>query len=223
MAALVDRVKNHNLGPNGSRNASATYVIPTENEWYKAANYDPTLGGGSGGYWNYPTKSNSVPGNILSAAGTNNAKFSTSDYTDPTNELTPVGAFADPRAYGTCDQGGDVWQCNEAMIASSRGLRGGAWDNVSGYVASSGRNYYYPAYEGYRDIGFRVASLAVPEPGSIALVIAGWLCLAAYSCRSRPAHVETPFRTCVKSITSLSCGLNPQIVRQGHVDPQYAD
>ena len=31
-----------------TRNADATYFIPSENEWYKAAYYNPTL---NGGYW----------------------------------------------------------------------------------------------------------------------------------------------------------------------------
>ena len=70
------------------RNTGATYVLPSENEWYKAAYYNPT----SGTYWTYPTQSNSVPSNVLSATGTNNANFWNSGYTDPTNDLTPVGA-----------------------------------------------------------------------------------------------------------------------------------
>ena len=37
------------------------WVLPSENEWYKAAYYDPTLNSGSGGYWNYPTKTNTAP------------------------------------------------------------------------------------------------------------------------------------------------------------------
>ena len=52
-----------------------TYFIPSENEWYKAAYYDPTLNGGTGGYWTYPTKTNTAPVNILSSIGTNNANF----------------------------------------------------------------------------------------------------------------------------------------------------
>ena len=39
-----------------TRKANATWVIPTENEWYKAAYYDPNKPGGAG-YWDYPTKS----------------------------------------------------------------------------------------------------------------------------------------------------------------------
>ena len=91
-----------------ARNPGAIDFIPSDNEWYKAAYYDPTLGGGSGGYWLYPTKSNTAPGNTLPDTG-NNANCYNGGYTDPTNLLTPVGAFVDsPSAYGTYDQGGDV-------------------------------------------------------------------------------------------------------------------
>src|SRR5262245_10072980 len=44
------------------RNAGSTWFIPTENEWYKTAYYQPTAAGGDfDGYWAYPTKTNSVP------------------------------------------------------------------------------------------------------------------------------------------------------------------
>ena len=175
-----------------TRNTGATYVIPSENEWYKAAYYDPTLDGGAGGYWSYPTKSNTAPINILSPTGTNNANFwdyygtGNGGYTDPTNYLTPVGAFAaSPGPYGTYDMGGDLFQWNEASIESGyRGLRGGNWCYSSNILASS------VSYEGtstgeYNAIGFRVASLPVPEPGGIALVVAGGLSLLAYAWRRR--------------------------------------
>jgi formylglycine-generating enzyme required for sulfatase activity len=171
-----------------TRNAGATYVIPTENEWYKAAYYDPTLNGGAGGYWTYPTKSNTAPINILSSTGTNNANFydyygtGNGGYTDPTNLLTPVGAFAaSPGPYGTYDMGGDVFQWNETVVdSSSRGLRGGYWVRGSDFFASSFRiDDAYPA--SVDCLGFRVAS--VPEPGSIMLAVAGGVCLLAYAWR----------------------------------------
>ncbi len=167
-----------------NRNLGATYVIPTENEWYKAAYYDLTLNGGTGGYWTYPTKSNTAPSNILSSTGTNNANFYNGGYTDPTNLLTPVGAFAaSPGPYGSFDMGGDVWQWNEAAVATTRGLRGGYWDDSYSGLASSGGSYYSnPSYE-YYFMGFRVAS--VPEPGSIALAVMGGLCLLAFAWRRR--------------------------------------
>ena len=86
--------------------------------------------------------------------------------------------------------GGDVFQWNEADISGSfRGLRGGSWDNSS----SPGllpRNYLNPASE-HSYVGFRVASsVAVPEPGTVALLLACavafgiWRLLTLPSCGS---------------------------------------
>jgi formylglycine-generating enzyme required for sulfatase activity len=158
-----------------TRNAGATYVIPSENEWYKAAYYNPS----NGSYWLYPTQSNTAPSNVLSATGTNNANYY-DDYgigngglTDPTNRLTPVGAFAaSPGPYGTYDMGGDVYQWNEAKLASlSRGVRGGSWvlSYPSNDLVASGRTCADPMGGG-TSVGFRVASEAVPEPCSLAML-----------------------------------------------------
>ena len=74
--------------------------------------------GFNSGYWLYPTRSDIVPSNTLSATGTNNANYHNGvDFTDPTNFLTTVGAFAaSPGPYGTFDQGGDVHQWNETAV-----------------------------------------------------------------------------------------------------------
>jgi len=161
-----------------TRNAGAVDFIPSENEWYKAAYYNPS----NGSYWLYPTQSNNAPSNVLSATGTNNANddlFATGTYnvnyfgilTDPTNYLTPVGAFAaSPGPYGTYDMGGDVDQWNEAKISGTvRGKRGGNWIAPSDYLAASLRDSGDPTNELY-DVGFRVAS-AVPEPGSLMMLL----------------------------------------------------
>ena len=95
-----------------TRNANADYVIPTENEWYKAAFYKG--GSTNAGYWHYATQSNTTPSNVLSATGTNNANWDavapgglTDVLTAPATLYTPVGSFADsPSAYGTFDQAG---------------------------------------------------------------------------------------------------------------------
>ncbi len=61
------------------REDDATWVVPSEDEWYKAAYYD----GGSGVYYDYPTSSDSVPSNILGDPTDpgNNATFSDSGQT----------------------------------------------------------------------------------------------------------------------------------------------
>jgi hypothetical protein len=61
-----------------TRNAGARYYIPTEDEWFKAAFYDPSLNGGAGGYWLYPTRANNIPGNVVGPA-LNQVNYYTAD------------------------------------------------------------------------------------------------------------------------------------------------
>jgi formylglycine-generating enzyme required for sulfatase activity len=156
-----------------SRAAGAKYVIPTASEWYKAAYYDPTLLGGSGGYWKYPTQSNTLPSNGLSATGTNNANYyNGSTYTDPADGLTVVGAFADsPGHYGTYDMGGDVgqWSDTTDVFGTSR-IVGGGWYGGSDQFLQSEQGYgYNPARES-SDVGFRVVDLAAPVPEPLTVI-----------------------------------------------------
>jgi autotransporter-associated beta strand protein/uncharacterized repeat protein (TIGR03803 family) len=142
---------------NGS--GSAHYFLPSEDEWHKAAYYE--TGGTNAGYWTYPAQSSTVPDHSLAFATSesNDANYA---YADPKNNLTPVGAFVlSPGPYGTFDQGGDVYQWNEANISNMyRGLRGGAFYFLhSDALSSSSRDWSDPTSQ--RDnIGFRVASSA---------------------------------------------------------------
>jgi sulfatase modifying factor 1 len=148
-----------------TRNANADYVIPTENEWYKAAYYNPA----STSYYLYPTSSNTQPSNVLSATGTNNANYYNGGYTDPTNYLTPVGAFADTTSpYGAYDMGGDVFQWNESVYSGlARGLRGGSFGINNDNLQSGSSDNDFPTSGSY-GIGFRVSQ--VPEPASMGIL-----------------------------------------------------
>ena len=182
------------------RNAGWTYSLPSENEWYKAAYHQPvSLGGDTDNYWLYPTANNAIPNSRNgSASDPNSANFYRDDsiangfndghavtgvagYSSSQNYLTDAGAFSLANSfYGTFDQGGNVWEWNDAVNRSSRGLRGGAWNGGDFALRASFRNLYdldgVPAVEDF-SIGFRVA--IVPEP-SVAGIMALGMALVAW-------------------------------------------
>lgn len=153
-----------------TRNPGATWAVASENEWYKAAYYK----GGStdAGYYNYPTSSDTVPGNDMADASRNNANLCTADYGCPpidSRKYTTVGGeFQDSASpYGTYDQGGNVWEWNEGRIWTSfRSFRGGCFYNHEDALRAQARNGYNfeTTYESY-SIGFRVSEL--PEPAAV--------------------------------------------------------
>ena len=176
-------------GVNVSKNLLAQWYIPSENEWYKAAYYDPSLNSGSGGYWTYATQSNRAPGNswaLRSSANEANYYYNGSYTTGGAPYLTPVGSFTNSAsAYGTYDQAGDVWNWNDAVSGSIyRGFRGGGWSGTYYDLESWSPNLYYPSNE-YLNIGFRVAN--APEPNSLMLLMLG-TALAA-SVRRKPVKL----------------------------------
>jgi len=164
------------LGASVVRELGATWVLPTEDEWYKAAYHKND--GDTGNYFDYPTGSDTVPSNVLNDGG-NNATFYDVGYTIGSPYYrTEFGAHENSDSpYGTFDQGGNVWEWNEANIygdGSHRGLRGGSFGDYDSSLQASYRSagFNAPSSE-YYYVGFRVASsAAIPEPGSV-LVWAG--------------------------------------------------
>ena len=174
----------YNLSAGGlaGREFGATVFVASEDEWYKAAYYDPTKGGNN--YWYYPTRSGADP-----TAATPNGSANQANYKfamGPTGGLTDGGAYTGSAShYGTYDQGGNVWEWNDSVFfGSSRGLRGGSWGSVLGNLQSSGQNMRGPG-NGTNDIGFRIVISTVPEPTvSVSLMLAGGLLLSR---RKRPS------------------------------------
>jgi len=156
------------------REPDATWVIPSEDEWYKAAYHKND--GVTGNYWGYPTSSDSVPGYVndsgnlsgtgapFTEGGTDPGNYATYDGDGGTNGIgspyyrTAVGEWENSASpYDTFDQGGNVWEWNEAVIGSFRGLRAGSFDG-SNFLHASDRYTGYPTTEGF-DFGFRVAEV----------------------------------------------------------------
>jgi formylglycine-generating enzyme required for sulfatase activity len=157
-----------------SKNSNANYWIPSENEWYKSAYYNPT----NSTYFTYSTSSNSQPSYVyVDLANHANYFDLINGFTEPTNYLTPVGFFSNSASpYGTYDQSGLVYDWNDAVISTSnRGLRGGGFNSTFNNLASTYRNASDPTNENFGVVGFRIASIpaAVPEPGSILLGLMG--------------------------------------------------
>ena len=137
-----------------------TYVIPTEDEWYKAAYFKPN----ASGYSLYANGTNTAP-----IAGVN------------TNYDWAIGAPWDiitngtPEQNGTYDMMGNVVEWNETLLGIiNRGLRGGLCTGDDDNLASSYRYGNNPNYE-YKYLGFRVAS--VPEPATVVLMSVGVMAL----------------------------------------------
>ncbi len=152
-----------------TRNPGATWFLPSEDEWYKAAYYDPTLNSNAGGYFDYATRSDVAPIAELPAGGINSA-----NYGQVVGNTTAVGAYTSALSpYGTYDQSGNLGEWNETIIDSNRGIRGGSFNILStDYLSSSFRGGADPTLV-FSLEGFRVASLSspasVPEPGSLAV------------------------------------------------------
>jgi len=149
------------------------YFITSEDEWYKAAYYNPA----TSSYFTYPTSSNSAPGCDMEDPSGNNANYcGTAFPIDSPYYTTIVGEFQNSDSpYGTFDQGGNVWEWNESIYyGSDRGLRGGSfYDWIGdGTLHAAGRQIGDPTDEG-PVVGFRVSS--VPEPATLSLLAMGGL------------------------------------------------
>ena len=155
---------------NRYRNSFAKYFLPSMDEWYKAAYYDPDKSGGPG-YYDYATGSDVPPTAVHegTAAGTAVYKSSGISPLKPA-DITLAGGLS---PYGTMGQGGNVREWEETDLylgnnSTSRGVRGGYWnEEQTSNLSSLSRFSEYLGNE--QDvIGFRVASI-IPEPSTLLL------------------------------------------------------
>ena len=180
-------------------NNGATFYVPTEDQWYKAAYYKG--GSTNAGYWDYATQSDSAPTAVTagstgigSSGSTGNfANYSRgADWGSPVQNgnVTTVGTNGGASAYGAFDMSGNLYEWNDLTGAagSSRGLRGGFWNFDAFDLSSSGRLTFDPSFEG-NFIGFRLASpVAVPEPSTWVMGLAGIACGGWQMVRRRRAR-----------------------------------
>jgi len=168
---------------NPYRSKRATYVLPSYNEWYKAAYYNPT----NSTYYDYATGSNTAPTIVASGTGAGTAVYS-SQFGMPTLNPADVDQAGGLSPYGVMGLGGNVYEWEESSGdlanssgSSTRGGRGGWHISFYNELMSSSRGSLSPdtLFSGQ---GFRVASLPpsapVPEPTSMAIFGLGALAMA---------------------------------------------
>ena len=164
-------------GENLYRNKDAYYFLPSENEYYKAAYYDPNKVGGAG-YWKYATGSDAAPFPVASGTAAGTAVYNKAALqpaaVDQSGGLSP---------YGTRGQTGNVVQWLETAAdglndssSEDRVLRGGYWLHTTAPLTSSVHLVNPPTLAAIT-IGFRVAS--VPEPSCVVLMLGSGLIFLA--------------------------------------------
>jgi len=121
------------------------YVLPTLDEWYKAA-YHKGAGLAGTDYWDFP-----IQADVISQSMANYGSLAPTD----------AESYPYPSGYGTYDQGGNVREWLETPYDATRYMyRGGSWDRiVDAELKSSGVGYQVPNGSG-SNLGFRIVRLA---------------------------------------------------------------
>ena len=185
-------------GDQVSRKAGAKYFIPTHDEWYKAAYYDPfepgADGGGTPNYWLYPTRSDSPPALALATAngdvanpGPNVANMDGgADWNGENGNVTTVGGSLALNAWELFDLAGNINEQTETSgppippnppaqpdPLPTRRIRGGDFANPVALAASPAG--FSPALNMEAEaanIGLRVAARfcpLAPDPTNLLL------------------------------------------------------
>lgn len=185
-----------------TRLPAATWALPSENEWYKAAYYDSAAGDR---YWTYPTRWDTDPLPALADGigevtnpGPNVANHELgADWAGQNGNAASVdGAGPESRsAYGVSDMGGNVAEWLDAPAENAKRVsRGGSFldDRI---LLRKTADLPGPTERalllrlpssGYSDVGIRVVNL--PEPRGTLLLLLGFAVLGIFD-RRRAARL----------------------------------
>ncbi|MFC1758801.1 SUMF1/EgtB/PvdO family nonheme iron enzyme [Planctomycetota bacterium] len=168
------------------RKPGAKWFLPSENEWYKAAHFDPRTeaqGGPPGDdfYWSYGTMSDTTPGKIetnevgdVINPGPNVANYDfAAVWGGRFGNPATAGSAGSKSYYGVFDAAGSMWEWNESIIRrheissefTFRGNRGASWDDPARLLPASMQGFGGVELCGTRFLcftqgnGFRLATI----------------------------------------------------------------
>ena len=162
-----------------SRASGATWFLPTLDQWYKAAYYDPENAGADAGgtpnYWLYPTQNDSLPtqatadsvGEVTNPGGNVANYGGGADWNGENGNVTTVGGTTSASPWGAFDMGGNLNDWTETPDTPippdslpTRTGRGGDFAN-SGVLMSSpdGFSLAFNMQAEAANVGFRVAAI----------------------------------------------------------------
>lgn len=164
-----------------ARNANAKAFLPSADEWTKAAFYDPK----TQSYSTWPTQSNTRPTATIPTVNEQITAANTANYNPQTvgvtTKMTNVGTYVNTTStYGLFDMTGNVNEMTDtaqSTDATKFQALGGSWAST----ASTLDSFYSSANVGEFKaddvqtgaMGFRVAAVAVPEPGNMVAAAMG--------------------------------------------------
>jgi hypothetical protein len=163
---------------NPLRSKRTRYVLPSFDEWYKAAYFDPI----GNTYFDYPTSNGGYPTAVESGTDPNTAVY-TSVYGQGPGDLNgpaDVDQAGGLNAYKVMGLGGNVWEWTEdpSILQESSNsyhvILGGSY-RMDGGAMYRGSFTDHEARTAFEHLGFRVASLsssappAVPEPSMMVI------------------------------------------------------
>lgn len=152
------------------RNRLANYVLPSTDEWYKAAYYDSE----NEVYYDYPTGSDIPPTPVAQGTEKDTAVFMQEILGTQPADITQAGGLS---PFGTMAQGGNIEEWQETQpggfnydIFARRTSRGGGfrsdlYELDSSYAAGNPPTATLPR------LGFRVASIPEPNTGVLGVFV----------------------------------------------------
>ena len=158
-----------------ARNAGAVFVLPSANEWYKAAYYNPTLSG-TGGYYMYATGNNTAPtATVTNTSLANAANYGGNNTPAVSTGVVDVGSYTNSASsYGVFGMFGNVMEMSDTAggTAGQWYVSGPSWKMNTAQVATWGSTTTrFLTSTGDNATGFRIA--AVPEPGTMVMAAIG--------------------------------------------------